>query len=514
MSGSDSPPPMAERRTGGGRRPGGRRQDARPGGRPVAADPARRAAYDLLREVDEHDAYANLVLPRLLRRAPARRPRRGAGHRAGLRHAARARAPGRRGGAVRRPPARHRRPGRARPAAARRVPAAAHPGAAARGGRDHRRPGPGRRSGPGGRVRQRRAAPGGRARRRGVDRAAHRGPGPDRCPRDAHRASRAGSPTPSPPPWRPDADDELAAALAADDARPATHLVARPGRSTREELLELPGAEPGPYSPYAVRLAGGGDPAGVAAVRHGRAGVQDEGSQLCALALAARAARRAGTSAGSTCAPAPAARRRCSRRSAAGAAPARRQRACARTAPSSSRQVAAAWRRRRSRSPTPASSPGVDGRVRPRAARRPVHRAGRAAPPPGGALAPAGRATWASWPPLQRELLAAALRLVRPGRGRRLRDLLAAPGRDRRGRRRGARPSCSTPARAFPGVPDLGAGPDRAAVAAPARHRRHVLRAAAGVSAHPSSERFPTAVVEDRAGIRPPWWGRRAPAPP
>ena len=30
------------------------------------ADPARLAAYDLLRAVDEQDAYANLVLPRLL----------------------------------------------------------------------------------------------------------------------------------------------------------------------------------------------------------------------------------------------------------------------------------------------------------------------------------------------------------------------------------------------------------------------------------------------------------------
>ena len=53
----------------------------------------------------------------------------------------------------------------------------------------------------------------------------------------------------------------------------------------------------------------------LAAVRDGRAGVQDEGSQLVALALAQRAARRARTGAGSTCAPAPAARPRCSTRS-------------------------------------------------------------------------------------------------------------------------------------------------------------------------------------------------------
>src|SRR6185312_14178206 len=75
-------------------------------------------------------------------------------------------------------------------------------------------------------------------------------------------------------------------ALAADDARPQTHLVARPGRIDRDRLAERAGGEPGPWSPYAVRLPSGGDPGALAAVRDGRAGVQDEGSQLCALALA------------------------------------------------------------------------------------------------------------------------------------------------------------------------------------------------------------------------------------
>jgi 16S rRNA (cytosine967-C5)-methyltransferase len=79
--------------------------------------------------------------------------------------------------------------------------------------------------------------------------------------------------------------DEAAQALAADDERPRTHLVAWPGRTTREALLGEAGGEPGRYSPYAVRMAGG-DPAGLAAVVERRAGVQDEGSQLCALALA------------------------------------------------------------------------------------------------------------------------------------------------------------------------------------------------------------------------------------
>ncbi len=81
---------------------------------------------------------------------------------------------------------------------------------------------------------------------------------------------------------------ETAAVLAVD--RPQVHLVARPGRIGRDELLAAagPGASAGPWSPYAVRLAGG-DPGALAAIRDGRAGVQDEGSQLAALAVAAAA---------------------------------------------------------------------------------------------------------------------------------------------------------------------------------------------------------------------------------
>ena len=77
---------------------------------------------------------------------------------------------------------------------------------------------------------------------------------------------------------------ETAAALAED--RPRTHLVARPGRLTREDLLEQTGGEPGRLSPYAVRIVGG-DPAAFPAVRSGAAAVQDEGSQVVALALTA-----------------------------------------------------------------------------------------------------------------------------------------------------------------------------------------------------------------------------------
>jgi 16S rRNA (cytosine967-C5)-methyltransferase len=78
--------------------------------------------------------------------------------------------------------------------------------------------------------------------------------------------------------------DQTAVALAADDERPQTHLVAWPGRIDRAELLAAAGGAEGPWSPYAIRLDGG-DPGALAAVRDGRAGVQDEGSQLCALAL-------------------------------------------------------------------------------------------------------------------------------------------------------------------------------------------------------------------------------------
>jgi 16S rRNA (cytosine967-C5)-methyltransferase len=78
--------------------------------------------------------------------------------------------------------------------------------------------------------------------------------------------------------------------LAADNERPEVTLVARPGRSTAGEIAgSLPAGStlPGRWSPYAVRLTEGGDPAAVDAVREGRAGVQDEGSQLVAAALAA-----------------------------------------------------------------------------------------------------------------------------------------------------------------------------------------------------------------------------------
>jgi 16S rRNA (cytosine967-C5)-methyltransferase len=79
--------------------------------------------------------------------------------------------------------------------------------------------------------------------------------------------------------------DETAALLGADNERPTVTLVARPGRSDVEELYAL-GARPARWASTAAVLESGA-PAAFAPVREGRAGVQDEGSQLVALALAA-----------------------------------------------------------------------------------------------------------------------------------------------------------------------------------------------------------------------------------
>ena len=77
---------------------------------------------------------------------------------------------------------------------------------------------------------------------------------------------------------------ELDAALAADDARPVVHLAARPGVLSAADLAGAVEGTVGRYSPYAVYL-GGGDPGRLAPIRDGQALVQDEGSQLVARAL-------------------------------------------------------------------------------------------------------------------------------------------------------------------------------------------------------------------------------------
>jgi 16S rRNA (cytosine967-C5)-methyltransferase len=83
-------------------------------------------------------------------------------------------------------------------------------------------------------------------------------------------------------------DEEAARALAADNEPPPVHLAARPGLITADELADEVGGEVGRYSPYAVYLPGGA-PGDIPAVAEGLAHVQDEGSQLVATALAAAA---------------------------------------------------------------------------------------------------------------------------------------------------------------------------------------------------------------------------------
>ncbi len=78
--------------------------------------------------------------------------------------------------------------------------------------------------------------------------------------------------------------DRTAELIDANNVRPTVTLVARPGLSTPAELLAIPGRSPGRWSPYAVLLESGA-PWTIAQIRDGRAGVQDEGSQLVALAL-------------------------------------------------------------------------------------------------------------------------------------------------------------------------------------------------------------------------------------
>lgn len=77
---------------------------------------------------------------------------------------------------------------------------------------------------------------------------------------------------------------ETERALAADNEPAKVTLVARPGRCEVTELVEA-GADAGRWSPYAAVLRGG-NPARIPAVAQGRAGIQDEGSQLVAAALA------------------------------------------------------------------------------------------------------------------------------------------------------------------------------------------------------------------------------------
>jgi 16S rRNA (cytosine967-C5)-methyltransferase len=74
---------------------------------------------------------------------------------------------------------------------------------------------------------------------------------------------------------------ELEAALAAGNARPRVTMAAFPAGPSREDVMPAD-ADPGRWSPYAFTLRSG-DPAPL--IESGAAAVQDEGSQLAAIAL-------------------------------------------------------------------------------------------------------------------------------------------------------------------------------------------------------------------------------------
>ncbi|MER7167544.1 transcription antitermination factor NusB, partial [Micromonospora sp. NPDC000207] len=74
--------------------------------------------------------------------------------------------------------------------------------------------------------------------------------------------------------------------LIEDNVRPPVHLCARPGRIDAADLADEVGGAPGAFSPHAVYLPGGA-PGDLPAVAQGLAHVQDEGSQLVAEALVA-----------------------------------------------------------------------------------------------------------------------------------------------------------------------------------------------------------------------------------
>ncbi len=169
--------------------------------------------------------------------------------------------------------------------------------------------------------------------------------------------------------------EETAAMLAADNAAPQVTLVARPGRAEVAELLAA-GAGPGRWSPYAAVLPGG-DPGAIPAVREGRAGVQDEGSQLVAVALAAAPLSGSDQRWLDLCA-GPGGKAALlaalARGPGSGAAGCRAGPAPGHAGAPRARPGRRGGRRRRTR-------PGVAaGQLRPGAGRRPVHRPGRPAP--------------------------------------------------------------------------------------------------------------------------------------
>ena len=79
------------------------------------------------------------------------------------------------------------------------------------------------------------------------------------------------------------AETEIERLLERNDEPAPVTLAARPGRITQAALLAATDGAPGDWSPWSVRITG--DPGRFADIRSGAAGVQDEGSQLMALAV-------------------------------------------------------------------------------------------------------------------------------------------------------------------------------------------------------------------------------------
>ncbi len=74
--------------------------------------------------------------------------------------------------------------------------------------------------------------------------------------------------------------------LAAGNEPALISVVARPGQSTIDDVMSISGVTPGRWSPLAGTLERSTRPGDIEAIRLGHIGVQDEGSQLVALAVA------------------------------------------------------------------------------------------------------------------------------------------------------------------------------------------------------------------------------------
>ena len=312
-----------------------RPQNRRKGPRRKPLDPARGAAFEVLRAVSEREAYANLALPAAAAPTRYQRPRRRIRHRADLRHLPHHAACSTRSSA--RPPDVHRKrsirccsiccgsaptsccaPGSAR---TRRCPPPSNRPASNSIRRERVSstvccaPSPGATSSPGSTS----WLPIASADPIGHAAFVHAHP---RWIAQAF-ADALGA-----------AAGELDAALASDDERPQVHLVARPDQLTAAELADTVHGTVGRYSPYAVYLPGG-DPGQLAAGARRTGSGSGRGQPVGGPGADAGAGRRRRPDAGWTCAPGPAARPRCWPRSACRPGPGSRR--------SSRRRVARTW---------------------------------------------------------------------------------------------------------------------------------------------------------------------------